>query len=410
MPQWFGENNLGEIKITGNRTLNLSPSFLKINGKGVFTSELNLNLDNIGLGGLDQGSMAPNKYYNIFVVNFSNQNYLISSLEDSLNYSFYFKIASFYSDSNSNISEKVVLNYLEDSYLDFFSEVNDEADFRISDFQCSNFTEKFISNLNWSDVAYGNNSYLLVGNSNRFAYSKTGQSFTTGITNFNFNSVNFYKNFFILTGNGIIFYSFDGLLLIRANSPSVVSSRNWLNTVFNIDKYYSLASNGDILEYTENSIFSNGSYKSNPCNITSLVQKELAFGNNYFISVGTSVIRTSNLINFQTITSPETFNSITFGKGYFIAVSSNKIYYSLDGSSWNLAYTGNLNQTFKRVRYTGGIFLVVGSNCFLTSFDGKLWANKYVPLNTDSNSMIYGKGTFLSFGNVFSKYLVSLSR
>jgi hypothetical protein len=410
MSQWFGENNLGDLSKTGDKKLTLSPSFLKINGKAVYSSELNLDLETNGVGGLDTGNLEANTFYNVFIVYHENNYNLISSKNSEISYSFYYKIASFYTDAESNVSNKIVLDYLKDSYLDSYSEINDITDYRISEFQCANFKQFFLSNYSWTDIAFGNNVFLIVGNGNRFAYSRDGYNFEIGVVNSNFNSVFFKNKFFILLGNGFIFYSIDGNLLVKTMDIADVASRDWANTVFYSNFYYCLAKNGDILKIDDRSLFLNGSYDLYSSGISDLDQKELAVGKGIFVSVGNQTVKTSDLNNFEIIESPEKYYSITFGRNKFVAINSEKIYYSENGSSWNLAHTASPNQTFLKVRYTGGIFTIVGDNCFLISYDGINWESKDVFNNSYYNSVIFGKNCFTAVSNTLSQYIISLSR
>lgn len=409
MPQWFGSNNIGKLENLGSNILKLNPSFLKISGKAVKTEEIQLNLNNLGLGGLDSGVLSASKIYNIFAVLENSIVYLIASESETLNYSFYLKIAAVYTDSNSIVS-KIVQDYLTDNYLDFFSEVNDIADFEIASIQCSNFSSKFLSYNSWKDISYGNGVYLIVGNSNKFAYSSNAESFSIINTSKNYNSCCYGDKLFVLVGNNSLSYTFSGLFIINPPNISKVPNKNWVNVINYGSKFYILASTGDVLEFNRNALFGNEDYYLKTCNISSLSQKEIAFGNDIFVSVGSSLIYSNNLNTWQKFNSSENYLSITFGRGKFLTITSSKIYLSNDGVSWDLVYTAESDQSFLKVKYTGGVFVVVGLNTFLMSLDGLTWKSKTVPSGNSYNTIVFGKGNFISLNSSLSNFLISMNR
>lgn len=409
MPQWFGTNNIGKLENLGSNILELKPSFLKISGKAVKTNELQLNLNTVGLGGLFEGTLQPDKLYSVFIVLEKNVTYLIAGESETLPYSFYLKIASFYTDSNSNVS-KIVQDYLTDTYLDYFSEINDLSDFEIASIQCSNFKTKFLTYHSWSDLEYGNGIYLIVGNSNKFAFSSNADSFEISNTNKNYNSCVFGKKLFVLVGNNSLSYTFSGSFIINPKNVTEVPNLNWVDVINLGDKYYALATNGDVLEFNQESLFGNDTYYLKTCNLISLSQKEISFGNNVFVSVGSGIATSSNLSTWVRNNTSESFLSITFGKGKFLAITLSKIYESTDGLNWVLVRNAESNQSFLKVKYTGGVFIVVGLNTFLISLYGSSWISKSVPPSSSYNSVIYGKGNFLSVNSSSSNFLLSFNR
>ena len=119
-----------------------------------------------------------------------------------------------------------------------------------------------------------------------------------------------------------------------------------------------------------------------------------AYGNSNYVAVGTrSDVFGLGLKGPLVMISPDTFawehipltqsflwsfgvefESVTFGKGLFVAVGSGFIAYSADGRNWNL-----VNDVFvgvHRVAYGDGVFVAGGAGQFATSTDGVHWRKR----------------------------------
>jgi len=139
-----------------------------------------------------------------------------------------------------------------------------------------------------------------------------------------------------------------------------------------------------------------------------------AYGNSNYVAVGTrSDVFGLGLKGPLVMISPDTFawehipltqsflwsfgvefESVTFGKGLFVAVGSGFIAYSADGRNWNL-----VNDVFvgvHRVAYGDGVFVAGGAGQFATSTDGVHWRKRDPGHDRAIPSITYGQNTFVT--------------
>ena len=107
----------------------------------------------------------------------------------------------------------------------------------------------------------------------------------------------------------------------------------------------------------------------------------ITFGNNLFLSVGSSgklIKSTDNGSSWSNINSQvsTTLNSIAYGNSIFLAVGSNTVIASSDntGSTFGIKST---EYTFEDVTYGNGVFVAVGYKIIYTSTDGDSWTKVY---------------------------------
>ncbi len=99
-------------------------------------------------------------------------------------------------------------------------------------------------------------------------------------------------------------------------------------------------------------------------------------------------------------TTNETWISIAYGAGLFVAVSgSGKVMTSPDGATWTLRTAAVANQ-WSAVCYGGGLFVAVSisgsGNRVMTSPDGITWTSRTSAANNDWQSVTYGNGLFVA--------------
>jgi hypothetical protein len=132
----------------------------------------------------------------------------------------------------------------------------------------------------------------------------------------------------------------------------------------------------------------------------------VTYGNGLFVAVsgdGTNRVMTSpDGINWSTSTAAEanTWRSITYGNGLFVAVSSdgtNRVMTSPDGITWTARSAAEAN-SWSSVTYGEGLFVAVaetGTNRVMTSPDGIVWTARSV-VGYSWEAVAYGNGRFVA--------------
>jgi hypothetical protein len=231
----------------------------------------------------------------------------------------------------------------------------------------------------WSDVAYGNGTFVAVASSPSGSLNAVMTS-TDGIT---------WTPRAQGAGRGQPWSS----LAYGSGLFVAVSDARWSGTT---DPLYMTSPDGI-----------NWTARSTP---TSSLNS-LTYGNGLFVG-GT----TGNLFGF--LTSPDGINwtpratgvraffDVVYGDGLFVAVSnstsitiySNRVMTSTDGITWNLQMVPEFN-SWQSVAYGNGLYVAVannGLNRIITSPDGINWTPRKVGLSA-YNKIIYGNGLFVVF-------------
>jgi hypothetical protein len=144
----------------------------------------------------------------------------------------------------------------------------------------------------------------------------------------------------------------------------------------------------------------------------------VTFGNGIFVAVAATTTSTSTAVMTSTdgITwtpqnTPEanTWNSVTFGNGLFVAVAetgTNRVMTSPDGITWT-ARTASAVSSWSEVTYGLGagtstpLFVAVaraGTTRAMTSPDGINWTSRTSPVATQWETVEYGEGIFVAMG------------
>lgn len=106
----------------------------------------------------------------------------------------------------------------------------------------------------------------------------------------------------------------------------------------------------------------------------------------------------------QTAAENNSWQSVVYGEGIFVAVSSNgtnRVMTSPDGSTWTArsAPDGTTDSTWKSVTYGNGTFVAVangGTTKVMTSPDGETWTAQTAAEDNSWQSVAYGGGVFVA--------------
>ncbi len=115
----------------------------------------------------------------------------------------------------------------------------------------------------------------------------------------------------------------------------------------------------------------------------------------------------------RTAAEANSWQSVTYGNGLFVAVSSdgaNRVMTSPDGITWTARTAAEAN-SWKAVTYGNGQFVAVssdGTNRVMTSPDGITWtARAHVGVNPTWTSVFHGNGMYVAVGNNNSPRIMS---
>ena len=109
----------------------------------------------------------------------------------------------------------------------------------------------------------------------------------------------------------------------------------------------------------------------------------------------------SNGIDWTTYTSAQAAsvgNAVCFGGGQFVSVLSGNVYTSPDGVTWT-ARTAAASNSWQSVTYGDGLFVAVssnGTNRVMTSPDGITWTARSAAEANWWQSVTYGDGLFVA--------------
>jgi hypothetical protein len=139
----------------------------------------------------------------------------------------------------------------------------------------------------------------------------------------------------------------------------------------------------------------------------------VTYGNGLFVAVsangnGNRVMTSPDGINwtFRTSAADNSWNSVTYGNGLFVAVSGNgngnRVMTSPDGINWTFR-TSAADNGWNSVTYGNGLFVAVAStgtnNRVMTSPDGINWTIRTSARDNSWISVTYGNGLFVAVAN-----------
>jgi len=235
-------------------------------------------------------------------------------------------------------------------------------------------------------IAFGNNTYVIVGESGGIYTSETGTEWVERRSrknqlNYAMHDVIFAENRFVsVYGNqysSSVGLSSDG---IYRDKSAVVGNGTINGLVYDGSRYVSVSEQGAI--YTSDDVFTwqlRLSEDDGPGNFTAVASD----GSGGFVAVGnTGAIYSSvdgtvwlDRTPVYEATAP-TFLAVTYGAAGYVAVApSGIVYQSLDGISWQLQTSG-VTAYLRSVVYGHGKYMAVGtSGTHLSSTDGMTWSN-----------------------------------
>jgi hypothetical protein len=136
----------------------------------------------------------------------------------------------------------------------------------------------------------------------------------------------------------------------------------------------------------------------------------VTFGNGLFVAVAENgtlnrIMTSPNGIVWTSRTTPVdiSYKGITFGNGLFVAVAwsgtGNRVMTSPDGIVWTVR-TSAADNAWRAVTYGNGLFVAVAStgtgNRVMTSPDGIVWTSRNAAVDNNWHAVTYGNGLFVA--------------
>jgi hypothetical protein len=270
-----------------------------------------------------------------------------------------------------------------------------------------------------TEAAYGNTKYVIIGYNS--STSQYGTYTSSDAATWTFNNVTTFSNSLpnnLTFANGFFYASDYSLKKIYKSSDALTWTANsvdvkvvylsYFNNIF-ISPYEvsldinNLASNGGIM-YSDDAI--NWNFNGS---VLPYSWESITYGKEKFVAVSSSgakrVMYSNDVLswNYVSVTT-NSWKSIAFGNDIFIAVSSdgtNRAMYSSDGITWS--NSSNIpSNSWKSITHGNGIFVAVadsGNNRIANSLNGITW-NSYP--STEQNNwtdVIYGKDKFIAISS-----------
>lgn len=260
-------------------------------------------------------------------------------------------------------------------------------------------------------VAWGNGQFVAVGTSGTILTSPDGIEWTaqnSGTEN-GLNSVVWGENGYVAVGNNnTILFSTDGTDW-EVCTEGIPSDKE--------KHFYSVTcGNGRYVAVSRQNLtlYSNEGVEWNPVTFGGPFEEEiLAYGVNYaagrFVAVGSNgqavftsidgiVWDLSFVSGFGPMESP-TFNSVTYGKGMFVAVGNGYVIASQDGEEWSLHHSVSIGNPFITCR--DSIFLMI-CHGIQASSDLTEWTQTTIPVEAKQygmTSIAFNDSIYVSVGS-----------
>ena len=207
------------------------------------------------------------------------------------------------------------------------------------------------------------------------------------------NSIAYGNNMFVIVGDGITYYSNDGIKWSVGNG---VDSSSELNAVTYGNGKFVAVGQG-VAYYSNDGVkWATGKYFNDSDEFLSVT-----YGNGMFVAVG----KGSNSISYYSNDGIEWvygcmytsfgLNAVTYGNGMFVAISDTNVYHSIDAKNWTVAVQ-NLTSQLIYINYVNGLF--VASNEMATvkySEDGINWVNCENEEGSVLYCIAYGDGEYI---------------
>ena len=269
------------------------------------------------------------------------------------------------------------------------------------------YTQTYGASLqSWVSVAFGNGLFVAVANNGYSMVSPDGINWTFGSGAPVWTSVTAGNGFFVATATDIgAAYSPDGLTWTNS---TIVLPDSWTSVTSGNGTFVAVANNGT----TANTMYSaDGNVWSNvTTGTTSNTWLAVTYGNGTFVATAQSNVMYSLDGQNWTQGTPLNFtsNCLTYGNGYFAALSNNssvpQVAITTDViSPWQ--YSTVPSASYTGITYGSQGFVGVSPTTFTLSFTPSFWINPTQISNANKlnssywNGLAYGNGTFVAVGN-----------
>ena len=279
---------------------------------------------------------------------------------------------------------------------------------------------------NLNGVAYGNNTYVAVGDYGTILTSPDGVKWTVqnSRTTMQINGVAYGNGMFVAVGTngswyealGFVLTSPDGVTWTQqnCNDAPALNAVTYGNGTFVavgsslIESPYiyssTILSSHDGVAWTVASELPKAPRDQDP------LLTGVAYGNGTFVAVGVylesfpsfkSIAATSpDGVSWTTVTGLSNVGSgVAFGNGIFVAPAGNRVLISSDGLSW-MTWLLDSDRLSGGISYGNGVFTATGRpvGTMYASSDGVQWTEQDSRLNIELLGVTYGKNGFVAVG------------
>ena len=251
-------------------------------------------------------------------------------------------------------------------------------------------------------VAYGNNTFVAVGESGIIFTSNDDGETWTARTSGTFEAlygISYGNGTFVAVGSdGTILTSDNNGVTWTARTSGTTESLNGIS--YGNGTFVAVGSDGTILTSDNNGVTwtarSSGTTKS---------LNGISYGNGTFVAVGsdgTILTSDNNGVTWTAKTSgtTNTFEAIGYGNGTYVIVGDKgTILTSSDGEAWT-SRTSGMTSALYGISYGNGTFVVVGLGSVIlsSSNDGLTWTARTSGTSRSLEGIGYGNGTFVAVG------------
>ena len=270
------------------------------------------------------------------------------------------------------------------------------------------WTEITVGDRDFKGIAYGNGTFVAIGDGGTLAYSNDGVTWTNKTIfggNGSFETICYGNGKFAALGNGTInAYSEDGITWSTNQNLSISATDIIYDVIYANNKYVAVGTNGVIL-YSEDAITWNAGVSENMRGLNSIT-----YGNGKFVAVGGGVILYSeDGINWTVVAGVEVSTYIVeYANNTFVTYPT--IFTSEDGINWSPTITSSADILYfsfsfqtESLAYCNGRFLATSYSREFGSYsdDGINWS-AYIPHcgseRVTISSLISYNGIFMGFG------------
>ena len=275
-------------------------------------------------------------------------------------------------------------------------------------------TSNKLNSTYWNGLAYGNGTFVAVGNGLIQGTQDQGNTWNSFIASSSVLCITYSQNLgtFVAisdaTTNGT-YTSQDGVNWTQHTNnlpPGFLSLYSTPSITYGNGLFVSVLGDSNWVFYSRDGVYWDVTY-------TPAFTASISYGNGTFVAVGlNSVMSSPDGIHWNGHASLGyvSWVSVTFGNGLFVAVSTDGgSMFSSDGASW---FLGNLPiYTWSSVTYGNGYFMAVSNNGTYPvaySQDGINWSTQTTGFQTtDWVSIAFGQNTFMALGAVGASTMIT---